>query len=155
MYYNDRKEYLEHLVDVPYTILEYYNKNVQSGEMTLDSAREIAYDKINSLRYNTKEYYFGYKLDGTTEILGSDPSKRGTNRIDLKDLEGKYFIKELCDSARERGRGFVAYMYPKLGEDKPLPKLSFIKYFEPWGIFIGTGIYIDDLEVKISETKQA
>jgi len=38
------------------------------------------------------------------------------------------------------------YQFAKLGTDKPVPKLSYAKVFTPWGWWLGTGIYIEDVE---------
>ena len=38
------------------------------------------------------------------------------------------------------------YLWPKPGIDKPVPKISYVKGFAPWGWVIGSGIYIDDVD---------
>jgi methyl-accepting chemotaxis protein len=37
-------------------------------------------------------------------------------------------------------------MWPMPGHDDPVPKLSYVKLFEPWGWIVGTGIYLDDVD---------
>ena len=37
-------------------------------------------------------------------------------------------------------------MWPRPGADAPVPKLSYVKGFAPWGWIIGTGVYVDDLD---------
>ena len=41
-------------------------------------------------------------------------------------------------------------MWPKPGESKPVPKISYVRVFEPWGWIIGSGVYIDDVEKELS-----
>ncbi len=59
-------------------------------------------------------------------------------------------FNETCQSAAQKG--FVPYLWPKPGQDKSVlhPKLSFVKKMadRPW--IIGTGIYVDDVEVAVS-----
>jgi PAS domain S-box-containing protein len=38
---------------------------------------------------------------------------------------------------------------------KIVPKLSYVKSFEPWGWIVGTGIYLDDIEEEIKELKNS
>jgi len=52
----------------------------------------------------------------------------------------------MTEAVKKDGAGFVYYYWPRPGNDKPVPKLSYVKGFEPWGWIIGTGIYIDDVE---------
>jgi hypothetical protein len=48
------------------------------------------------------------------------------------------------------GEGFLEYNYPKPGSPEPLPKLSFIKLYEPLGWVIGTGVYIDHIDKMVA-----
>lgn len=154
-YYEGRKTELRSALLTAYSILEYYNSKVNKGELSLQEAQDKAIDEINVLRYgnDNKEYYFMYDLNGVTMALGSAPEKRGENRSGIVDKLGNYFVKEMIELSKSEGDGYVKYYYPKLGSDIPLPKLSYIKVFRPWNCFLGTGLYIDDVESQISELK--
>ncbi|MBF0501167.1 MAG: cache domain-containing protein [Candidatus Riflebacteria bacterium] len=55
-------------------------------------------------------------------------------------------MAEACKN--DEGEGFVDYVWPKPtkeGMSDPVPKLSFVKVFKPWGWIIGTGVYIDNI----------
>ncbi len=52
---------------------------------------------------------------------------------------------EFAKICKEKGGGFVDYLWPKPGESQPVPKISYVKLYEPWGWVVGSGIYIDDL----------
>ena len=69
----------------------------------------------------------------------------GQDKLDLKDTNGKPLIRELIGAA-QAGGGFVDYWFPRAGQQKAEPKLSYAALFSPWGWVIGTGIYIDDIE---------
>ena len=47
--------------------------------------------------------------------------------------------------AARQGGGAVVYQYPKPGSTESLPKLVYVVPYGPWNLFVGTGIYIDDL----------
>src|SRR5208337_1589540 len=73
------------------------------------------------------------------------PQMDGADLSSFKDPTGKAFFVEMADTVRQNGAGFVAYEWPRPGADKPVPKISYIKGFAPWGWVVGTGIYIDDV----------
>src|SRR3546814_14142160 len=70
----------------------------------------------------------------------------GKNLSDIKDPDGKHLFVEFVETVKRNGAGFVSYLWPKPGSDRPVPKISYVKGFAPWGWVIGTGIYIDDIE---------
>lgn len=52
------------------------------------------------------------------------------------------------------GEGFLQYDYYKPGTEEKIPKLSYIRMFEPFGWVIGTGVYVDYID-KIVAKKTA
>lgn len=152
-YMVDKKKGLQNAVETAYGILGHYNDLVNKGELTLSEAQPLAADEINKLRYSGKEYYFMYDLQGITRGLGSDPSKMGENRYNIEDKKGNKFLQDMIGIVKSSGEGFVTYWYPKLGETEPSPKLSFVKLYKEWNWFIGSGVYIDDVEASFRELK--
>jgi methyl-accepting chemotaxis protein len=55
---------------------------------------------------------------------------------------------------QQNGEGFLEYDYYKPGTGEKIPKLSYIRLFEPLNWVIGTGIYIDYID-KIGAEKKA
>ncbi len=52
---------------------------------------------------------------------------------------------DIVDVVKRSGSGFVDYLWPKPGYSEPVPKISYVQEFSPWGWVIGTGVYIDDI----------
>jgi signal transduction histidine kinase len=50
-------------------------------------------------------------------------------------------VKEMVDVAKDKGEGWVEYMYPKPGEDAPSKKISYIYRVPGQNLFVGAGIY--------------
>ncbi len=122
------------------------------GGMYLESTTKLlkqkALNTIRSLRYGKekKGYFFIQNSAGVNILHPIKPSLQGKNLIKAKDSNGKFFLKELNDTAaKNKQGGFVTYMWPKPGAKEPVKKLAFCKRFEPWDWNIGTGIYIDDI----------
>ncbi|MBN2069704.1 MAG: cache domain-containing protein, partial [Opitutales bacterium] len=90
-------------------------------------------------------YFFTYAYDGTRINQPTDKSKNGQNFIDLKDANGVRLINELIEQAK-KGGGIVEYHFEKPGAGVQ-PKLSYAKTIPGTEIMIGTGAYIDNIEI--------
>jgi methyl-accepting chemotaxis protein len=77
----------------------------------------------------------------------------GKDLTDNKDPNGKYLFREFVRVAKEKGAGFVDYMWPKPGESTPVPKISYVKLYQPWGWIIGSGVYVDDIAKDIASLR--
>ncbi|RMF75895.1 MAG: methyl-accepting chemotaxis protein, partial [Alphaproteobacteria bacterium] len=67
-----------------------------------------------------------------------------------KDPNGKALFLEMVEVTSKSGAGFVAYQWPKPGNDKPVDKLSYVRKHPSWGWIVGAGIYLDDLQARIN-----
>jgi PAS domain S-box-containing protein len=123
------------------------NKTAKSGaeiqKMILDALRPIRFEYGSG-------YYFATRLDGVEMLFADKPKMEGLNLLDVKDTRGRYVIKDMIQIAEQSGEGFYEYHWTKpdsVGND--FKKISFIKRFEPYDWFIGTGLYVDDVEDQI------
>ncbi len=73
----------------------------------------------------------------------------GKDLTESKDPTGKALFMEMVSVVRASGGGFVHYMWPRPGSDKPIPKISYVKGYTPWGWVVGSGVYADDIDVVI------
>ncbi|WP_147820565.1 methyl-accepting chemotaxis protein [Salidesulfovibrio onnuriiensis] len=88
-------------------------------------------------------YYFVYT--GTVAVAHPvRPDRNGNDFKDAKDQNGVYFVQDLFKQA-EAGGGFVSYVYPK-GDKGLVPKLSYAMMIPGTKYWIGTGIYIDNID---------
>ena len=70
--------------------------------------------------------------------------------------EKKNLFVAFNDEVADDGEGYVAYLWPKPTEDgltSDQPKESYVRLFDSWQWIIGTGVYIDDIDV-IVEARQ-
>jgi cytochrome c len=89
-------------------------------------------------------YIFIADLKGTILMHPANPELETKNLLDLKDANGKTFMREFVETAKNRGSGWVDYMWPKPGEKNPSKKSSYIKRAKmPNGemALVGAGIY--------------
>ena len=141
----DRKVKTRHVVETAYGVLEYYDSLTKTGKMSREDAQRNAMAEIKNLRYEDKEYFW---LNDMYPKMIMHPYKSeldGTDLSDYKDPNGKKLFVEFVDTVKNHKAGFVDYMWPKPNYKDPVPKISYVKGFEPWGWVIGSGIYIDDV----------
>ncbi|WP_167421837.1 methyl-accepting chemotaxis protein [Azospirillum palustre] len=149
---DERKETLRSVVQTAHGLAAGYETEVKAGHLTREQAFERFKANLNTMFYNGKDYIFVQNLNYQTVIHPVRPDVIGKDQRDNKDANGVYFVRSLVDTARTKGDGFVEYMYPKPNSEVPLPKLSYVKMFEPWQLLIGTGVYIDDLDTRFASS---
>jgi methyl-accepting chemotaxis protein len=142
----DRKQRIKSLVEVGSGILVHYHQLSVSGKLTEKDAKTAAFDALRQMRYDGGNYLFGFDPEGTYFLMPANRDFEGTNKIDLKDANGKFLIRELSNVAKAGG-GYVEYEFLKPSTKLVAPKLGYAALFEPWNLVLGTGIYIDDVDV--------
>ena len=73
------------------------------------------------------------------------PSLIGKNLsgVVLKDKQGKEHPMMLVNVAKNKGAGWVRYMWPKPGEKNPSEKTVYILRVEGTNVFVAAGFYAD------------
>jgi methyl-accepting chemotaxis protein len=145
--YQDRSHQTEHVVELGMGILDHYQKLVAAGRLTDDEARKAAKEALRGLRYSNNDYFFIFTTDHAYVLNPPKPEVEGQNKADMQDSNGKYLVRELVAAAK-RGGDSVQYAFPRAGQTRPEPKLSYAALFAPWGWVIGTGVYIDDIDAE-------
>lgn len=90
------------------------------------------------------QYLFVYDMNGNALVLPPQKELEGTNRWNEKDSTGKYFVRGMINSVKNKNNGWIQYLYPKPGGINPLAKLSYFRKvtFEGKQVIIGSGIYL-------------
>ncbi|RUM57874.1 MAG: methyl-accepting chemotaxis protein, partial [Marinomonas sp.] len=116
-----------------------------SGQLTKDQAQAYALNAIKKARYDESEYYWVNDYQARMVMHSIKPALDGQDLSQLEDPNGKKLFTVFTQVVKQSGGGYVDYLWPKPGEDKPIEKISYVKGFEPWGWIVGTGIYLDDV----------
>ena len=70
-------------------------------------------------------YLVVYKLDGTVVAHGANAKMVGKNLIELKDIDGKAFVKERVDLAKSKGSFWQEYKFTNPENKKIEPKVMY------------------------------
>lgn len=145
----EKQQALKHLIDSATAVLATFDAKAEGGAMSQGEARAMATQVLRNFRYAGDNYVWINDMEHRMVMHPAKPETEGGSFTDARDPDGKYLFREFVNICRERGEGAVEYSWPKPGHDQPLPKLSYVKRFEPWGWVVGTGIYVEDLQKEI------
>lgn len=143
----------KHEVETVHGLLAELYSSQQAGEYSEAQAKKMAMNIVRKLRYGTDGYFWLDTKEGVNVVLlGNDAE--GKSRIDKKDSNGKFFIRELIEKGISPGGGYTDYSFPRAGQTEPAPKRSYTLLFEPYGWIIGTGNYTDDIEKTVQVERE-
>jgi cytochrome c len=125
------------------------------GEVVLKCKEAVQYYKANGAdnalaKVNDKtgqfvwkdSYVFAVDLKhGKVVAHPIKPALVGKTLVGLKDINGKMFFNEFIHVGKTKGEGWVSYMWPKPGEKKPSPKLTYVHRIEGEDVAMLSGIY--------------
>lgn len=146
--YHGKQDMTRNLVETAAGILDFYQRLEANGTMSTAEAQQAAMAQVRTLRYSEKDYFWINDLAPTMLMHPIQPALEGKDLSQTKDPTGKALFNEMVAVARRDGAGLVDYHWAKPGEQDPVPKISYVQLFKPWGWIIGSGIYVDDLETE-------
>jgi len=146
----ERKAQSKNLSEVGINIIQYYYDLSSSGEMSASAARELAFKTLESAVFEDYGYFWINSGEGHLLMQPYTPERVGINQINWTDSKGQYVFRNFISTAKSGG-GWVTYRWPKPDSREEYPKISYVAYFEPWNLVLGTGVYLDDLQNQVSQ----
>lgn len=144
---DEKKQSIQSVVDAEFGVIQEQYDLYKAGKLTEQEAQRLAKDNLRKSRFNNgADYLTIYDLDGFNIMHGSKPDREGKSFIDSKDPNGKNYIKQWIDLLKKEGSAFMDYSFTKDKSNVPSPKLSYAKVFTPWGWWLSTGVYVDDVD---------
>ena len=115
------------------------------NEPTADGQVPLIRRALDSVRFEEDKsgYFFVYR-DTVNVVLPTKKELQGQNLGETKDKNGVYYVREL-GAAAAAGGGFVHYVFAKPGKGDQ-PKLSYAAMIPGTEMWIGTGVYIDNVQ---------
>ena len=129
---------------------------VGCGDYLIDTKKDIQEDvkqRIKHARFGKNGYVFVNTFDGVAVVIDSDKYKEGDTVWEVEDPYGVKVIQEEWKAVNKPGGGFIDYHWVKPGTNQIAPKISFIKGVNEWQWMIGAGVYIDEIEEKITKDR--
>ena len=146
--YAAKGEKTRHVVQSASGVLLYYHGLETAGALTREQAQTQAKDVLRGMRYGAQDYFW---INDQTPIMvmhPTNPKLEGQNLSEYKDPDGKALFNEMVRLSLNDGGGQVDYRWPKPGASEPVPKISYVELFKPWGWIVGSGVYVDDVQAE-------
>lgn len=145
--YENKKKSLKNVLDATCSILDNLQNKVDKGELKLDSAKAIAFNTIQNMKFNEKDYLFVNDLDGYCRV-SRNMANVGKYVANDHDDKGNYTDRIWNKISREQGGGSAIFYYNK--ETGIVAKLYCFELFKPWGWIVINGMLIKDIDQEVS-----
>jgi signal transduction histidine kinase len=99
-----------------------------------DKAFSEITDKANATYHDRDLYLVVYGLDGVVLAHGANAKFVGRNMIDLKDIDGKAFVKERVDLAKSKGTFWQDYKFTNPETKKVEPKAMYCERLDEMAV---------------------
>lgn len=140
-----RQEGVKDVMQMAHSLVE----NIIETEGNTTAARELAADRLRSMRFDDDNYVFAYTYDGIMRVQPPQPSVEGTYMLDLQGPNGGEPLREMRDLAQQGG-GEYQYVWPHPGTGEDEIKYSYVVPVPEWQWVMGAGVYANDIEATVA-----
>jgi len=152
----DKRDMTRRLVQTNLNVLEHFYQKHQHGQLSEPEAKSLAVETIKNSFYGpgNKDYFWINDLDHVIVMHPYKPSLEGQDVSGVQDKKGNYLFRQMVDTVKEDGSGYVTYHWQYYDQDNRVePKLSYVAGFEPWNWIVGTGVYINDVQQRVAAVR--
>ena len=139
--------------------LEINRQMYLDGHVSEEESIENAKRLIRDTRYNSAPdkkddgYFFADTEEGFC-VAHYNPANEGTMRWDLQDQEGTYLIRNFIYKGNDGG-GYTEFYFGKMGDEGgSYLKRGYTLKYEPYGWYITTGNYYEDIDKIVAGIEQ-
>jgi len=147
----------EHTESMLKDLMLIYNQN--KNIMSEDQLKKELKNFVKHYRYKVfasdkkaNGYFWINDFTGTIVMHPLKPQLIGKNLINFKDKKGNRLFYDMVQVCKQKGAGFVSYMWDNPRTGKLEDKLSYVATFKPFGWIIGTGVYKSDVQDKMEHS---
>ena len=134
-------------------MFEKLNALEKDDSLTLEEKQQKAVEIIQEFRYGPEdEHYFWINdLEGKMLMHPFFEDLIGKVVTDIEDADGKPLFVEILDLVLKDGMGFIYFLWPEPGGEKPVPQVAYVRLFKSWGWVLVTGLELETIEAFILE----
>ncbi len=131
------------MVNASLSIIKGFHDRALRGEMSEDAARREAFTALKGLRYDKVQYIWINSMDG---IMLMHPSLEGKALKDVRDARGAPIFVDMIEVLKTRDSTAYDYWWKPSADAAPEQKISAVAVYRPWGLVVGTGMFLTDAE---------
>ena len=146
---DDRVTQLRTAVDIVIGMAQSMQEEISAGELH-GPGGEPAPHTQQALIFDKGQGYPAAYRASTVVMNAANPQIEG--RISTtKNSNGVPIVATILEAASRNPNGAITtYTYARPGESTPLPKLVFVRKFEPWNMVFAVGLYVDDIDADMN-----
>jgi len=153
---DEKKIMIKELTQIAINTIDIYNSTYKDS-LTQAEIQKLSLEHIRGLSYgDDKKSYFW--ITDLTPIMIMHPYRKeleGTDLSHYEDINGTALFNHAVDLVKNNREGYLEYNWQWQDDStKNLPKISYVKLYKEWGWIIGTGIYIDDIDIELSKFRK-
>ncbi|MES2258596.1 MAG: cache domain-containing protein [Pseudomonadota bacterium] len=118
-------------------------KKASAHLKSVDRKKALAdFDDPNGKFVDRDLYIFVLDMKGTSLAVGSAPMRKsvGMNLFDMRDVDGKYFVRNMIEAATAKGHGWVDFKFPNFSKNNVIEtKSSYVEKVDD--LVIGCGAF--------------
>ncbi len=143
----ERKNSVKNIVQVAQAIVSDYTSRVNNGSMIQSQAQKEALEKLQSMKYGKNGYLFVFNNNLKLLIIGNNSLKKLENKSvkDRADSNGFLYYQRFL-KVGDTGGGYVNYISNLPDSGQRVKKVSYISKFSPWDWYIGSGVFLNDID---------
>jgi len=129
-------------------------KKIDDGTLPRDEAVKRYHDYLRAARFGAdgKDYIFAITRDGVSFANAGNPAIEGKELMSLAAPDGRHPMKEIADDVKIHDDGTLRYIWPRPGSTEQTEKLAYYAVVPQFDLFIGTAVYIDDVNAVFRAT---
>jgi methyl-accepting chemotaxis protein len=154
---DDRTTMVKALNDAAVAQAAQLQRQVEAGALTRDQAVAALRETLHAARFGegAKDYTFAYFMDGVSIANAGNTAIEGKNLMGMTAPNGQHVIQDFLEGVKAHGEGVLIYLWPRPGQpqSEPVRKLAYYKGVPSMGIFLGTAVYIDDIDTAFDQIR--
>jgi methyl-accepting chemotaxis protein len=147
---DDKIDEIRSVTDTALTIMGRYADLAKQGKMSREDAEKATFEALRAVRYgDDKDYLFVWRLADQITVVHGNAAQEGQNQfrntVDPRPRDA--IAAERLAQIRAGGGTLVNTVQQKRpGSDTPEKKMNLQTVFEPWGMVVGTGVWLKNVE---------
>ncbi len=128
------KKHLKDIITLQEAAIRKVYERVKQGLLDEATAKKRILEELRSYRFGNNDYIWVSDYNSVL-ISHPDPRLHGKDYSRVRDVNGKLIVPPMVEIARKNGEGYYSYWWRRLGSDRPVEKLAYVKLFPEWGTY--------------------
>ncbi len=144
---NERENKTKEHVEVAQSLIRGIAQDMNKAGRPVAEAQRAALNALRAMRYANDQYYWVNDMSARMLMHPTNSALENTSVLDLKNSSGLPIFSAMIEVVRKNGSGFYNYEWKTPEDLAPRAKISYVAGIQEWGWVVGTGVYLDDIDV--------